>query len=121
MDVALAFVVVGFVVTCAGAFLRYDGYEIHDVVGSLGEGVGAAELVVVGAIDQQRAARAGVDCQVFHHCESMPHNLWDVFSPVVLGALRGALVAAAAVAVGWVLARLTRRQAGGDVGRAAPR
>lgn len=107
------FQLAGGLVTVAGAFLRYDGYRAHDLVGRFAEAIGAVDLVVAGAIGQQRAAEAGVDCQVFGRCEGMPDNWWELFAPLVEGAALGGLIAGAAVACGWVLAALTRRGPGG--------
>lgn len=113
MNAESAFLVVGVLVTGVGAFLRYDGHPSHDAVGLAGEAVGGLELVVVGAIKQQRAAEAGVDCAVFRRCEGMPDTFWELVAPYLLGAVVGSLIAAAAVGAGWLVARLTTRAPAG--------
>jgi hypothetical protein len=92
----------------AGSFLRHDAYPAHDLVGKAAEAVGWLGTLLSFALAQQHAADTEVACRVYHHCTT----------PTARAALAGwigpaftdAALAAAASAVGWLVATATRRR-----------
>jgi hypothetical protein len=90
-----------------GAYRFYDGHS-HENVGRVYAVVGFVGVVISGTIQQQQWADRNVDCQIFgRNCPTFGEILWDgIFKPMVVELV----VVAAAVFVGFLIAKSTRRE-----------
>lgn len=94
--------VVALVLIAAGEFVRHAVPRIK-AVGQIGEVVGWIAWAALSIVATQRAAERSVDCSLYSQdCPtSLPSELWRTFGPYLVDGL----IAAAAAAVGWVLAK----------------